>query len=558
LVPFEYFGGPVGSRLDHCCVEAESLTLLLETAASTASCPICGAESNRVHSRYRRALADLPCFGKAVRLVIMVRRFFCAEPRCPRRIFSERLLGFARAYSRATDRLRQAHEAIGSALGGEPGSRLTVRLAIATSPDTLLRRVKQLEGEFSAPPRFVGIDDWAWRKGQRYGTIVVDLERGDVIDLLPDRDATTVKKWLDDHPGVELISRDRSPVYAQAAAESAPEAQQVADRWHLLKNLREAIERLFERRSDEVSEAVKAPAPATESLCIPAPTGAQHSVTAVESSPPPQPTAEPRPESLRLQSQRARRRRRIERFEQVHERHRQRHSARRIARELGMSRNAVRHYLRCKECPNWKPGRAWRSRWDAHREWIDARIAEGCTNAADLHRELVARDFRGSYNSVQRYVRKRLGVAGRKRERAGAARPSAPPPPSPRQLSFEWVRRPEDRKPNEQRRIDAIRASSDELATALGLADGFADLLRKRSSETLSDWLVKGEASSSPEIRRFAEGIRRDESAVLAAVTQRWSNGPVEGHINRLKTVKRQMYGRAGFVLLRARVLNAA
>ena len=223
-----------------------------------------------------------------------------------------------------------------------------------------------------------------------------------------------------------------------------------------------------------------------------------------------------------------------------------------------MSRNAVRHYLRCKECPDWKPGRAWRSRWDAHREWIDARIAEGCTNAADLHRQLVLRGFRGSYCSVQRYVRKRLGVAGKKRERAGAARPSAPPPPSPRQLSFEWVRRPEDRKPNEQRRIDAIRASSDELATALGLADEFADLIRKRSFETLSDWLVKGEASSSPEIRRFAEGIRRDESAVLAAVTQRWSNGPVEGHINRLKTVKRQMYGRAGFVLLRARVLNAA
>jgi transposase len=223
-----------------------------------------------------------------------------------------------------------------------------------------------------------------------------------------------------------------------------------------------------------------------------------------------------------------------------------------------MSFNTVRRYLRCKECPDWKPGRAWRSRWDAHREWIDARIAEGCTNAAELHRQLVTRDFRGSYNSVQRYVRKRLGVAGKKCERAGAARPSAPPPPSPRQLSFEWVRRPENRKPNELRRIDAIRASSDELATALDLADEFADLIRKRSSKTLGDWLVKGEASSSPEIRRFAEGIRRDESAVLAAVTQRWSNGPVEGHINRLKTVKRQMYGRAGFVLLRARILCAA
>jgi transposase len=431
-------------------------------------------------------------------------------------------------------------------------------LAIATSPDTLLRRVKTVEAEHPAPARFIGIDDWAWRKGRRYGTIILDLERGDVIELLPDRDATTVKKWLEDHPEVELISRDRSSTYAQAAAESVPEALQVADRWHLLKNLREAIERLFERRSDEISAAVKAPATAPESLSSSVSTDAEHGLTVVESSPPPQPTAEPPSESPRRQAEQSRRRRRVERFERVHELHRQRHSARRIAREVGMSRNAVRRYLRSKECPDWNPGRAWNSRWDAHREWIDARIAEGCTNAADLHRQLVLRDFRGSYCSVQRYVRKRLGAAGKKRERAGAARPSAPPAPSPRQLSFEWVRRPEDRKPDEQRRIDAIRASSDELATALSLADEFADLLRRRSSVTLSDWLAKGQASSPPEIRRFAEGIRRDESAVLAAVTRRWSNGPVEGHINRLKTVKRQMYGRAGFVLLRARVLNAA
>ena len=223
-----------------------------------------------------------------------------------------------------------------------------------------------------------------------------------------------------------------------------------------------------------------------------------------------------------------------------------------------MSSNTVPHYLRCEAPPDWKPGRAWRSRWDRHREWIDARIAEGNTNASDVYRQLTARGFYGSYSSVQRYVRRRLGAAGRKRERVNAARPSDPPPPSPRQLSFEWVRRPEDRKPSEQRRIDAIRAGSDELATALGLADEFADMLRKRSCGTLSDWLVKGEASSCPEIRRFAEGIRRDEAAVLAAVTERWSNGPVEGHVNRLKMIKRQMYGRAGFRLLMARVVNAA
>ena len=135
---------------------------------------------------------------------------------------------------------------------------------MTTSPDTLLRRVKRLKNESAPPPRIVGIDDWAWRKGQRYGTIVVDLERGDVIDLLPDRDAETVAAWLKAHPGVEVVSRDRSAAYAQAATEGASQAEQVADRWHLLKNLREAVERVLERHSAAVDAALKATETPTE------------------------------------------------------------------------------------------------------------------------------------------------------------------------------------------------------------------------------------------------------------------------------------------------------
>jgi len=223
-----------------------------------------------------------------------------------------------------------------------------------------------------------------------------------------------------------------------------------------------------------------------------------------------------------------------------------------------MSRHAVRRYLRCTTCPDWNPGRACRSRLDVHRDWIDARLAEGNTNALELHRQLTAMGFRGSYGSVRRYVTKRLGAIGKKRDRSNATKPPSVPQPSAKQLSFEWVRRRENRKLAEQARLDAICAGSDELASALVLADEFTALIRKQSQGTLSDWLARSEASACPEIRRFAEGIRREETAVLAAVTERWSNGPVEGHVNRLKTIKRQMYGRAGFVLLRTRVLNAA
>jgi hypothetical protein len=248
----------------------------------------------------------------------------------------------------------------------------------------------------------------------------------------------------------------------------------------------------------------------------------------------------------------------VERFERVHELHKRGHPAARIARELGLSRRSVFRYLGRATCPAWHLRGSSRSRLDGYRGWIDARIAEGFVNVADLHRQLSERGFKGPYGCVYAFVTKRLGAAGKKRERRNAAVPPAPRPPSARRLSFEWVRRPEKRKPSEQARLDAIRAYSEELTAALDLADGFADLIRKQSSTTLAEWWARGEASSDPDLRRFAEGIRRDEASVLAAVTERWSNGAVEGHVNRLKTLKRQMYGRAGFVLLRARVLNAA
>lgn len=322
LFPMELLGAPAGSRLDHCALGDDSLTIVLATTAPTAVCPLCGSETSGVHSRYTRRLDDLPGFGRAVRLDITVRRFFCPAIKCPRRIFAERLPGFAARYARTTNRLRQSHKSIGFALGGEAGARLANRLSMATSPDTLLRRVKELKDDAAPPPRFVGIDDWAWCKGQRYGTIVVDLERGDVIDLLPDRDADTVAKWLKEHPGIELVSRDRSSAFTQAATEGASQAQQVADRWHLLKNLREAIERLFERHSAVVGEALKA----IEAPAIPAnesPTAdTAEAIQAVEETSA-QPPSEPTPESPRTQAQRARRQRRVQRFEQVHERRRQ-------------------------------------------------------------------------------------------------------------------------------------------------------------------------------------------------------------------------------------------
>jgi transposase len=230
---------------------------LLVSTAPSAICPKCGTPSDRVHSRYRLLVADLPCHDRPIAFLLLVRRFRCVNPGCSQVIFCERLPDLLHARAHSTTRLTDARRAIGFALGGEAGERLTERLGMPTSPDALLRWIKNAANEPAPAPRHVGVDDRAIRKGQRYGTILIDLERGRVIDILEGRDGEALKAWLKGHPGVEIITGDRWAAYAQAAAEPTPQAQQVADRWHLLRNLDEAMERLFQRRYDDVKERLQ-------------------------------------------------------------------------------------------------------------------------------------------------------------------------------------------------------------------------------------------------------------------------------------------------------------
>ena len=467
MLLFQLLRAPIGSRLIRTDFDDDTLTLGIATTNPNASCPVCGHETWRVHSRYDRYLAEEPIFGHRVCLLMTVRRFFCSGSGCPRRIFTEPLDGFAAKHARTTIRLARTHLAIGSALGGEAGARLAKKTAVPTSADTLLRRVKKAGDRSSGTAKFVGIDDWAWCKGQRYGTIVVDLDTNDVIDLLPDRDAATVRTWLEAHPGIELVSRDRSSAYSQAASEAASQAQQVADRWHLLKNVREAIERLFERHLPVITEALKPADPDPKSGADASPGGKPDAATTPEPTPQESPSP-PIPVSPRHEAALAKRKRRVERFERVHELRRQGTPIRQIARELEMSRKAVRRYLRRERCPDWRPGRATRSGMDEHREWIDARIAEGRINASELHGELASRGVRLSYGTVRRYVTKRLGRAGKVRPRVNAAKPKPAAPPSPKQLSFDWVRRPEKRTVEAQARLDKIRGGQPRSDSRLG------------------------------------------------------------------------------------------
>jgi transposase len=331
-------------------------------------------------------------------------------------------------------------------------------------------------------------------KGQRYGTILIDLERGRVLDVLPGRDGEALTAWLQEHPGVEVISRDRWVAYAQAARQSAPQATQVADRWHLLKNLREAVERLLQRRSETVKECLEritptnppsAPSPDAPPPVVPAP-------------------AEPDPPTPRQQVRQGKRQRRVERYEHVRALHQQGKSVRGIARELAMSVRTVLRYLRESQCPDWQPGRARPTRLDGFRAYVDRRIREGCHNAAQLHRELAEQGCRAGSSSVRRFVSRRLAAAGQKRQRVNAPMPPAPKPPSAKTLSFEFLRRATERKAEEQVRVEMLRSGDAELTEALDLAATFAAMVRKEVARPLAEWLACAGQASCPEMRNFS------------------------------------------------------
>jgi transposase len=519
-----------------------------EGTARAGRCPGCGTSSAQVHDRYARRPLDEPWRGCVVRWHLRVRRFRCPCPTCPRATFAE---SFGEVLGRRAQRTAACTallEAIAVALGGEAGARLAKRAGLPVSPDTLLRLLKGGADALPIAVRVLGVDDFALRRRHTYGTLLVDLETHRPIDLLESREAAPLATWLRQHPGIEIIVRDRAGAYAEGARAGAPAAQQVADRFHLLQNATEALNEVLKgrRRQIEIAEQQAA-----------APSDLSHAD--IERSGTPATPLPVRLESRTKQQARARRARRVARWEEVRARRAQGQSILQIARELGMHRRTVRSLLKTPDpprnrgTPTPRPTGLASPTLQPYVPYLQDCWEAGCHNGAQLHRELVAQGYPGSYSLLQQAL-----TAWR------PPRPSRDPTgQQPRASTRRFptrslcLRLPEHLDAAERRALDTLLEQEPDIAAGRALAQRFHTLIAKRSLAEFATWLRDARASGLPSFVSLANGLEADRAAVEAALTTTWSTGPVEGHVHRLKLIKRQGYGRAAFSLLRRRVLAA-
>ena len=526
---------PKGLKIVTTTMRDDLLVVQVISTKKKSCCPLCFCLAQRRHSQYTRVAADLPCAGFRVQLILHVRRFFCDTADCIRKIFTERLPAFVLPWARLTVRLCEALQSLGLATCGELGTRLAERLAVQTSPTTILRRLMVLPSAARAPVSELGRDDFSFKRGRKFGTILVNMQSHEVIDILPDRKAETSAAWMATHPEIVLVSRDRGGDYASAVVSGAPQAIQCADRFHLLKNLGEALEGVLARHL-----AVYRTHQAEESRA-----------TSLETA---QPRQVPKVSPKAAELSQARREERLAQYQHIVTLRKLGLSQTAIAEQVGISHATISRWLNSDAFPEQQP-RQRRMELDAHLPFLCERWEAGCHNIAQLHRELVAAGYTLSYRLVHKQLARYL-PEGRKNPQTPVQLPRAPV--LARHAVFLFLRRPtEELSAEEQETLALLRSLPSEVKRAYELVQQFALMLRTRTGEQLDTWLEHVRASQIRELQGFVMSIERDKAAVVAGLTLPQNNGLVEGKVNKLKLIKRMMYGRAAFPLLRQRVLHA-
>jgi transposase len=533
-------------------VAQDAVWLQLTVTAPTACCPCCAVPSSAVHSRYQRQLTDLPWGTRAIHIQLTVRQFVCRQSTCARRIFTERLPDLVAPSARKTTRLIDILRAVGMTLGGQAGARLTARLRLSISSTTLLRLVRAALVPHTPALHAVGVDEWAWRRGRHFGTIVVDLASHRVVDLLPERSAETVGAWLARHPSIRVVCRDRSPLYADGIRRGAPEAVQVVDRFHLVDNLRAAVEAFLKNQRGALQAASVRTAQALT------PPGSSVPVTPMYQGR----RRSPQPQPHRADAEQQRRHAPwVAIDEALHTLHAQGIPVTTIARQLGISRPTVYAYLRRTTPPSQRrPQFQWTAQvLTPFVPYLIRRWRESGADSMQLWREIRARGYTHSARTVCRFITqlRRAADAGLPPESQGSLY-TRPQGPSARAVSFAIVCPVAKRSDDAQTYLNQLCQVDASIARAYGLSQAFLALMRERRGADLEAWMAKATHSGIDELARFACGLQDDLRAITAGLTLEWSNGVTEGQIHRLKLVKRQGYGRAGFALLRQRVLQAA
>ncbi|HEX4207018.1 MAG TPA: ISL3 family transposase [Ktedonobacteraceae bacterium] len=439
-------------------------------------------------------------------------------------------------WAQMSTRLCQALQNIGLATCGRLGARLASRLGITTSWMTIVRRIMAKPSKPAESVACLGIDDFSFLRGRIFGTVLVGLDTHQVIDLLPDRQAETATTWMQTYLEITHVSRDRGSEYASAASTGVPQAVQVADRFHVCKNLSEAVQLLLARVLSEMKGALQE-----------AEAGAEAKVDT------PLPVEEWRPapgaQVKRMIS--TRRAEREVRYQQVENFHKQGLTSKEIACRLGISERTVRHWLHRGVAPDVRPRRKRQSDFDPYAPYVLKRWEEGERNGTHLWHEIAAQGYPGSQRMVYRFL-KTIEMHAIEAS-AGTHRP---PHYSSTAVVSLFMRCPDKLEEIEREHLAAFRRADPSLDTTYQLAQDFLVMMRKLEGDRLDAWLTQVHESQLPELESFAHGVERDKAAVQAGLTLPINNGQVEGQVTRIKLIKRMMYGKAGFALLRQRVLH--
>ncbi len=506
--------------------QADTVILSVSSKQPGPKCPKCAGQSRRLHSYYIRTLKDLPAFGCRVIVNLKARKFYCHNIECDKKVFCEHFPDHFFPYKRSTRRLSEKLLKIALLMGGNAGERLCRTLNIPVSSSSLIRCIHQKELIREKPSPYIGIDDWAYKKGHTYGTAIVDLKNRRIVDLLPDRESQSIQDWLSKQHGVKIVTRDRYAKYAKGVTEGAPKATQVADRWHLLKNMGDSIKKLLERKKQEIrrqqiAKAVKASEKATAN---------DNNEFKVET----------RDISKRMIQ-----------MQEIKKMSAKGMGTKTIARALGISRNTVRKYIHLDD-----PPRKDRSRLKIllFADYFHSRIKQNPNvEVMQLWKEIKEKGYNGGRSAVYEFLK---GHTKSKNKNLPSFVPHAAWVPS--KVSLLLYREKSKLSINERELLNKLRKISPDINATYYLAQQFRMMMENRQGVLLKGWIEEVLKSPVNELKGFAKGLLSDFRAVKNALTLPWSNGQVEGQINKLKTIKRQMYGRAGFNLLRKRMILGA